>query len=321
MLGMADPSQTSEAAFDLIAPLGALRRDESICEGSGNEAHEVMQSRGCQEGKLSGAAMMLEPILRVGEALFEVEAQRSVGGTGAAIVNGLGVGEEYDLVAGLAETVAPVDILSVHEEVGVERADSVDRSAPDQNEPAVEHLDRGSRLMIEIRHQEAAEPSGSLEGNVEGQGTGEVVPDCRETHGGAPDFVIWPKHLWSDHANRGILGKKSEHGGEAVVGKLDVGIHEADVVGRTVCDPNVVGLGESEIFGVANEFEFRESLGDYGGSAVRGSIVDDDYFIVNILAVLAQRLETLKHILLRVPDHDDHGHRGSLRLRFGKREW
>src|SRR5580658_2391857 len=205
----------------------------------------MINGQATEKSELSQPAAVLSPVLKVSVTLFQVETNRRVGGTGSAVMNRFGVGEKNNSLSRLVKPVAPIDILSVHEELRVERSDPIQGASANQDEPAVQYLDRRSRLVIKIRHQVSAKQLGVLEGHIEPQGTAELVPDGRETHRGTPNFAIPPQHFRPRHADPWILRKIAQHGRQAVAGKLDVGIHEADILARALRDADVIGLGES----------------------------------------------------------------------------
>src|SRR5436853_17843 len=89
---------------------------------------------GCQ------GRMMLAPIMEIGALLLDVESDRRVCGTGAAVMNCLGRGDERQLPTLGPEAPAPIHVLAIHEERFVEHADLVHGFAPDEPEATAENV-------------------------------------------------------------------------------------------------------------------------------------------------------------------------------------
>src|ERR1700689_5670353 len=99
------------------------------------------------------------------------------------------------------KTIAPVDVFSVHEKLGIEQANFFERAVPHQHEPAVQHLNRHRRLMIKVRHQISPKQLGFLERNIEAQGAAELVPHRRKTHSRPPHLAVAAEHFWPYHTD------------------------------------------------------------------------------------------------------------------------
>ena len=171
--------------------------------------------------------------------------------------------------------------------------------------------------MIEIGHQQPAKRARPLEQGIESDGPAEIVPDSGKAHGRASYFSACRQHLRSQHAHPGMLRQVADHGRNAIVQKLYVRIHQADVIRRGLRDPDVVGLGEAKVLRVANQLRFRKHFRHQLRSSVARSVIDDDHFRAHLAAMLAQGFETLHHIPLGVPHHDDHRNLRGTSLRPG----
>src|ERR1700727_1404601 len=110
---------------------------------------------------------MLSPELQICTAHFQIETNSRTGRTCPTVVNRPSSGEEDNLLSRLMKSVAPVNIFSVHEELRIQQSDPLNRLAPRHHEPAVQHFDWPSRLVIEIGHQETAEKSRLREQDIE----------------------------------------------------------------------------------------------------------------------------------------------------------
>src|ERR1035437_4704611 len=96
---------------------------------------------------------MLFPILIVGVTLLQMKAERRIRGTRASVVNRFCLREEDNLLTRLAEAVAPVHILSIHEELRIrsESGEAHSRNSRLRSEP----------LLPPRRRQFADPPGGS----------------------------------------------------------------------------------------------------------------------------------------------------------------
>jgi hypothetical protein len=141
---------------------------------------------------------MFSPELPIGAAQFQVEANRRIGRTCSAIVNRFRVGEEDNLFSCLAETIAPVNVLSVHEEVWIQRPDTLDCISSRQHKPAIKYFHWTSRLMIEVGHQETAKKAGLLEQDIKSHSSAEVIPVRRKAHSGTSYSASCEQHLWTN---------------------------------------------------------------------------------------------------------------------------
>src|SRR5580700_10427144 len=141
---LAGPLQAGKTSAQLEACLRSVRWRKQVGTGSSRYPEGIIDDNRNQESDLREPAIVLLPILPVGTAHLEVKMDGSICGTRPAVVNGLGSGKKDDALARLPETIAPVNIFSVHEEAWIERAYAIQCGAPDQNKPAVQHLHRGS---------------------------------------------------------------------------------------------------------------------------------------------------------------------------------
>src|SRR5271156_2088 len=170
-----------------------------------------------QKAELAEPAAMLAPVLPGGAIELQIKAQRGVGGTGTAIVNRAGFREEYDLLSRLVEAVAPIHIFTVHKKLRIQQADSLHRAPAENKKPAVQHLHRSCRSMVEVRHQQPPEGTRALEQRIEQKGSAKIIPHSWEAHGRAPHLAVLRQHLRSHHAHAGMFREIADHGRDAIV--------------------------------------------------------------------------------------------------------
>lgn len=92
--------------------------------------------------------MMFLPILKAGSDHFDIEPDRVIGGTGAAVMDSLGLGTEEDPPSSIPKPLAPIDILSIHKEILVKEADLVQRVAPYHPDAPVDHINIAKSVML-----------------------------------------------------------------------------------------------------------------------------------------------------------------------------
>src|SRR5262245_16602884 len=137
---------------------------------------------------------MLSEVLQQRPIQFNIKADRCVRRTAAAIVNGRGAGKINPLPAGIAETLAPVDIFAVHEKRFIEWADGFQRASPGHPEPAVQHIHFFGPVIWKILGVVTLEETDARENGVEHQSIAEAIPRSGKSHGGTMNNSIRFEH-------------------------------------------------------------------------------------------------------------------------------
>src|ERR1017187_4840575 len=122
------------------------------------------------------ASMMFVKILEICPPHFKIESYRRLPRTCSTIMQSLSVRIEHHPPSCFAETMAPVDVFSVHKELLIEAAHLPKRHARNHPEPARQHLHIVNCIVRIARHLEAAKQFRTRKDPVQPQCATKSVP-------------------------------------------------------------------------------------------------------------------------------------------------
>ena len=140
----------------------------AVQEGISSYSDNFMYPNRNTIAKDTEPSVMFTEILQIGPPHFDIEPRRRLTGARGTVVQGSGMRIEDHLPSRCAESMAPIDILTVHEELLIESSDHLKGLPGDHPEPPRQDLDiiNGS-IRISI-HREAAK-RGKIECNPNAQ--------------------------------------------------------------------------------------------------------------------------------------------------------
>lgn len=96
-----------------------------------------MYGKSHQEPKLSDTVVMLPPVLPGCAVELQIKTEWRIRRTRSAVVNCSRFREEDHAFAGQVKAITPIDVFSIHEELGVQEANPLERIPLDHKKPSI----------------------------------------------------------------------------------------------------------------------------------------------------------------------------------------
>jgi hypothetical protein len=198
-------------------------------------------------------AVVLGPIPQNRFLLQQRESQRIGGRAHRTVVHGYRSGVEHHLPTHLPAAPAPVNILTINEEVFIQETNGLDRLATHHPKTSDQNFNRQSPVVSEIAHVLTAENSRSAKKSRQACGGAEVIPEGWKPPTGTLQRSIRVQNARADIPDSGVLIQEVRKPVQAVRQYLHIRIHQTDISASAYADRLIVCLCESQVLGVLNQ--------------------------------------------------------------------